>query len=163
MGLEDGNYSATGSYKTEDESTNPWTYRSYSDVTTQSTIGGYVQLTGVSWNPTSIPWNGNSQFTVNLLASNSCTGGVTLQDVLSAIPPGLTFSWNGLPQTTTLAYGSVFGGLVTAIPVTLNLSTNTVVGTVSATGYLYSLPPGCQPRDPPSPAQRTATLTLTSN
>lgn len=162
MGTEDGLYTATGSFKTEDESTNPWTYADYPDKTGQAYIGGYVQLTGVTWNPTSISKTGTAQFTVNLLASNSCGGSVSVQDALSAIPPGLLFQWNGSGQTVTIANGATLGGLTTSISVTLSLPGNSATGSLQATGYLYSLPAGCSPRDPPAPALRTATLTITN-
>jgi len=158
---DDGVYSGTATFSTEDDTVVPWAYTTLSPINQQLNVNGFVQRTSTSWTPSSITKTGSSTFVVNLLASNHCGGAVVLLDALTGIPPGLSFQWAGASSSSATVYTSTVAGQLTNSTVQLNLLGGGT-GTVQATATLQQLPPGCDPRDPPTGSTRWANLTVTN-
>lgn len=157
--LHDGLYSGVGTYKLEDETTNPWTHPTLSSEPGSGSASPFIQLTLASWNPSSITsGTATSTFTVSLLTSDHCSGNASVSGILGSVPSGVVYTWNGVfsnPSAST--WVGVSGGQTSNA--SFVWSGGGPAGTVQATGSISAPPQSCDVRGPNAGASATANLT----
>ncbi len=164
-----GTYSATGRWAVENDVQGlPWTYyrgeTGWANKNATATVNGFVQLTGVEWNPTSIPRNAGASFWVYFVSSTGCTGDVAVTSTIGAIPVGSTWAWGSVANPVVVTTASATSGSVgtqgrVQFPLVVS---SPYTGTVTASAGLWTVPYGCESRGPAVSSAATATLTLTN-
>lgn len=172
MNYEDGIYVGTGRYKLEDESTNPFSYypgpgrSQLFTMTSNPTIGGFVQLVGTYWSKPSIALAGDSAtFYAVVKGTNGCTGTSLLNATLQSEPANSIWVFGAVssPARTTTEYATIAqGGVDTPISFLLSsFSTQTSSDNMYAESVIADTPNGCAAKPPASGNSGSAKLRVT--